>query len=145
MIPIKEIMKKDFSRVSSLESVGSAVKAMEKMNVDYLLIEEGEIRGVVTSRGLVGYPSSRLILDCGIQPIGTISEEALADGAVKVLKEKKVSFLVVLDKKGMPVGVANQEIITNSLFQELKKLNKEKDEYITDPLPEDDVKSDIPF
>jgi len=132
MIPIKEIMKEDFSRLSALESAGSAVKVMEKMNVDYLLIEEGEIRGVLTSRGLVGYPSSRLILDCGIQPIGTISEEALADEAVNVLKEKKVSFLVVLDKKGMPVGVANQEIITNSLFQELKKLNTEKDKYITE-------------
>jgi signal transduction histidine kinase len=126
-------MKKDFSKLSSLDSAGSAVKVMEKNNVDYLLIQEkGGIRGVVTSRGLVGYPSSRLILDCAIQPIGAISEEALADEAVKVLKEKKVSFLVVLDKKGMPVGVANQEIITNSLFQELQKLNAEKDKYITE-------------
>lgn len=132
MVSIKEIMKKDFSKLSSLDSVGSAFNVMEKNNVDYLLIqEEGEISGVVTSRGLVGYPSSRLTLDCAVQPIGTISEEALADEAVKVLKEKETSFLVVLDKKGMPVGVVNQEIITNSLFQELQKLNTEKDKYIT--------------
>lgn len=133
MIPVKKIMKKNFSKLSPLDSAESAVKVMDKNNVDYLLIqEEGEIRGVVTSRGLVGYPSSRLILDCAVQPIGSVSEEALVDEAVKVLKEKEVSFLVVLDKKGMPVGVANQEIITNSLFQELKKLSKEKDEYITE-------------
>ncbi len=133
MIPIKKIMKKDFSRLSSSQSVGSAVKVMEKMDIDYLLIEEeGEIKGMVTSRELVGYPSSRLILDCVIQPIGIISEEALADEALKALKQKAVTFLLVLSKDGKPVGVINQEIIINSLFQQLRKLNKEKDRYITE-------------
>ncbi len=132
MLSIKKIMEKDFFKLSSLDSAGSAANLMEQMNVDYLLIEGEETRGVITSRELVGYPSSRLILDCAIQPIETISDEASADEAVKLLKEKKVSFLVVLDKEGMPVGVANQEIINDSLFQELKKLNKEKDEYIAE-------------
>ena len=31
----------------------------------------------------------------------------------------------------MPIGVINQEIIIHSLFQELKKLNKKKDKYIS--------------
>jgi len=133
MIPIKKIMKKDFSRLSSSQSVGSAVKVMEKMDIDYLLIEEeGEIKGMVTSRELVGYPSSRLILDCVIQPIGILSEEALADEALKALKQKAVTFLLVLSKDGKPVGVINQEIIINSLFQQLRKLNKEKDRDITE-------------
>ena len=65
MIPIRSIMKKDFSKLSSSESVGAAVKVMEKMNVDYSLVEEeGEIKGIVTSRELVGYPLSQLLLDC---------------------------------------------------------------------------------
>jgi len=103
------------------------------MNIDYSLIEEeGEIMGVVTSRELVGYPSSRLILDCVIQPIATITEEALADKALRVLEREKVSFLVVLKNKHIPVGVVNREIIISSLFRELKELNREKDKYIRD-------------
>lgn len=126
MISIKEILEKDFPKLSSSESVGSAVKVMEKMNIDYLLIEEeGEIRGMVTARELVGYPSSRLILDCPIEPIGSISGEASPDEAFKILEREKVNFLVVLNEERMPIGVINQEIIVNSLFQELKKAYQE--------------------
>ena len=133
MIPIKKIMKKDFPKLSPSESVGSAVKVMEKMNVDYLVVEEGgEIEGVVTSHELVGYPSSRLITDCGIQSIDIISEETLIDDAFKVLKGKKVNFLVILNKEGIPNGVLNREIIISFLYQELKKTYKELKQEITE-------------
>ncbi|MCJ7514450.1 MAG: ATP-binding protein [Dehalococcoidia bacterium] len=124
---------KDFWRLSSSESVDAATRVMEKMNVDYLLIEEeGEVKGIVTPRELVGYPSSRLILDCIIQPIDTISEQASVDKALKALEEKTVSFLLVLSKGGKPIRVINKEIIIDYLFQELKKLNEERDKYITE-------------
>jgi len=132
MIPIRSIMKKDFSKLSSSESVGAAVKVMEKTGVDYLLVEEGEIRGIVTSRQLVGYPLSRLLLDCAIQPVSTITEGALADEALRVLEGGKTSFLVVLNGKGISVGITNRETIIDSLFQELEKLNREKDKYIAE-------------
>jgi signal transduction histidine kinase len=130
MIPIRKIMKNNFPKLSSSSSVGAAVNVMEKMGVDYLLVEEGDIKGVVTSRELAGYPSSRLILDCVIQPVDTISEGALADEALKVLEKGKVSFLVVLKNEYIPVGILNREIIIAFLFQELKELNREKDRLI---------------
>jgi len=131
MMAIKEIMKKDFSKLSSLDSVESAVELMEKMDDDYLLIEEkGEIKGVITSRELAGYPPSRLIIDCAIKPIGTVSEETLLDEALRLLEEKKVSFLVILNKKDMLTGVVNREILISFLCRELEKLTKEKEEYI---------------
>lgn len=124
---------KDFCILYSSQSVGKAVEVLEKMNVDYLLVEEeGKIKGIVTSRELAGYPSSRLILDCIIQPIGTISEEASLDEALKALEEEKVSFLLVLNKEGEPTRVITQEMIIDSLFQKVKKLNEEKDKYITE-------------
>ena len=124
---------KDFCILYSSQSVGKAVEVLEKMNVDYLLVEEeGKIKGMVTSRELAGYPSSRLILDCIIQPIGTISEEASLDEALKALEEEKVSFLLVLNKEGEPTRVITQEMIIDSLFQKVKKLNEEKDKYITE-------------
>jgi len=133
MIAIKEIMDRNFHKLSFLDSVESAVKAMEKMKSNYLLIEEkGEIKGVVTSHELAGYPSSRLILDCAIKPIAAISEETLLDGVLKVLKEKKVDFFVVINKQGAPIGATNKEIIISFLYQELKKSNIEKEEYITE-------------
>jgi len=126
-------MKTDFSKLSSSESVGSAVKVMEKTNADYSVVEEeGKIKGVVTSRELVGYPFSRLLLDCAIQPLGTITEEALADEALRVLEGGKASFLVVSNAEGIPIGITNRETIIDSLFQELEKLNREKDKYIAE-------------
>ena len=118
--------------MSSSESVGAAVNVMEKTGVDYLLVEEGEIRGIVTPRELVVYPLSRLLLDCAIQPVSTITEGALADEALRVLEGGKTSFLVVLNAKGIPVGITNRETIIDSLFQELEKLNREKDKYIAE-------------
>ena len=100
MISIKQIMKKDFSQSSPLNSVGSAVEIMEKMNADYLLIEEErKIKGLVTSREIVGYPSSRLILDSVIQPISTISGETLLDEALKGAQGQQAEVeKIVVDK-----------------------------------------------
>jgi len=132
MISIKEIMKGDFPKLFSSDSVESAVELMEKMNVDYSLVEEErQIRGMVTSRGLAGYPDSRLILDCQIEPIGTISGEALPDEALKILEEKQVNFLVILNGEAKPSGLVNREMIISAICQELTKSNKEKQEHIT--------------
>ncbi|MBE9592596.1 MAG: CBS domain-containing protein, partial [Proteobacteria bacterium] len=132
-ISIKEIMKKDYSKLSSSDSVESAVELIEKRGVDYLLVEEqGEIKGVVTSHELVGYPSSRLLVDCRIKPIATMSEETWLNEALKVLEEKEVNFLVVLNKEGSPIGVINKEIILSFLYQEVKKSNKEKGRGVTE-------------
>jgi PAS domain S-box-containing protein len=133
MTSIKEIMKKDFSKLSSSDNVESAVELMEKRGVDYLLIEEkGEIKGVVTSHELVGYPSSRPVLDCKIKPIATIAEKTRLNEALKVLEEKEVNFLVIVNKKGSPIGVINKEIIIYFLYQEVKKSNKAKKKQITE-------------
>lgn len=128
MISIKKIMKSDFSKISSLDSIEAAVESMKKTNIDYLIVEEGdEIKGVITSNKLVGYPSTRLILDCVIEPIGVILEEDLLDKALNILEEKKVNFLAILNKEKVPVGIINQEVILSFLCQELKKSNKEKE------------------
>lgn len=90
MISIKEIMKRDFYKLSSSDSVGSAVKVMDKTEADHVLLEEnGEIKGVITSHELIAYPSSRLLLDCPIKPIAIISEKTLLDEALKAIKEKR--------------------------------------------------------
>jgi len=127
---MKQIMEKDFPRLSSSDSVELAVEAMEKMNVAYLLVEEGKSRGVVTSRGLAGYPASRLILDCPIGPIGTVSGEALPDEALEILEKGNVNFLMVLNEEAMPIGVINRETIISALCQELKNSNREKEAQI---------------
>ena len=133
MISMKQIMKRDFPRLSSFDSVESAAELMEKMSVDYSLIEEeGEIRGMVTSHGLSGFPASRLVLDCLIEPVGTISGEASPDEASKILEGEKVNFLMVLNGEAKPIGLVNREIIISTLCQELRKSNKEKEEHINE-------------
>ena len=128
MILIKKIMKRDFSKLSPSDSVKSAVELIEKTGIEYLLIEGGgQIKGVVASQGLLGYPSSRLIIDCKIEPIGIILEETLLNEALKILEEKRVGFLAILNKEKVPVGVINREIIVSFLYQELKKSDKERE------------------
>lgn len=127
MIEIKKMMKKNFCKLSSSDCVELAVKLIDRKSIEYLLIEkEGKIKGAVTPRGLIGYPPSRLIMDCEIEPIGIIAEETLLNEALKVLEEKKVNFLVILNKKKIPIGAVNREIIVSFLYQELKRLNEEK-------------------
>jgi len=113
--------------------VGSAVKVIEATKGNHLLVEEeGEIKGVATSSELVGYPSSRLLLDCAIQPIATISQEASAGDGSTLLEEKDVRFLLAVDENGDPVGLVTREQITCSLLQELANLNEEKEQYIAE-------------
>lgn len=133
MIPIRKIVVADFPRVPASESVGIAIRAMKGMNVDYLLVEEGgETKGVVTSHELVGYPLSRLLLDCAIQPASVTTEETSVLEALKLLGEKGGSFLVVLNAQGTTSGIVNRETIIDSLFRELEGLNSEKDKYIVE-------------
>lgn len=131
MISMEEIMETDFPKLPSTESVGAAVEAMEEMNVDHLLVEEeGKIHGMATSHGLIGYPASRLILDCTVEPVAAISGKASPDEALEVLEREKVDYLVVLNGQATPIGAVNRRDAVSSLCQELRNSNKEKEERI---------------
>lgn len=131
MTAVKDIMKKDFSTLSSLDSVETAIEVMNKKKVDYLIAEEaGRIKGVITSHSLAGYPPSRLLIDCIIEPIDNILEKAPLEQALKTLEEKKVGFLVISNNEGKPVGIANREMVISSICQELSNLNEEMRKHI---------------
>lgn len=127
MISIKDIVKKDFSILSAADSVDSAIDLMEKRKVDYLLVKEkNKIKGIITLQGLAGYPSSRLLIDCPIEPMVFVNEKTLLDKALKMLEKEKTSFLVILDNK-KPAGIVKREIVISSLCKELKSLDRLKD------------------
>ncbi|MFH1287723.1 MAG: ATP-binding protein [bacterium] len=132
MIQVKEIMDKSFSKIAFSDSVEAASKLMDEKKTDYLLVEgEGGIKGVVTSRGIVGYPSSRIILDCGIKEAVFISEEILLDEALGILDEKKVDFLVILNNENV-AGIIDRKLIISFLYQGFKKSCKEKEKVIAE-------------
>lgn len=133
MIPVKEIMNKNFSKITSSDSVEQASKLMNEKKADYLLIEdESGIKGVVTSRELLGYPLSRIILDCGIKETAFIPEKTLLNKALEILDEKKVNFLIVLNNKNTASGIINEKLIISFLYKEFKKLCEEKEKIIAE-------------
>lgn len=109
MIRLKQIMRTDYATLPSSGSVGSAVEVIGATKGNHLLVEEeGGIKGVATSSELVGYPSSRLLLDCAIQPIATISQEASVGDGSTLLEEKDVRFLLAVDENGDSVGLVTR-------------------------------------
>jgi len=128
----KEAMRTDFCRFSSQNSVGSAIELMQKAGARYLLVEErGEICGVTTPHEFAGYPLSRLVMDCPIKPVITISEETFMDEASAVLKTAEAAVLIVMNGKGETLGILDQECVITSLYQELKKTNEKKEKCAT--------------
>jgi len=129
-VSAKEAIRKDFCRSSSQDCIGSAIELMQKTDARYLLVEEkGEICGVTTPHEVVGYPLSRLIMDCPIRPIITISEETHLDKVLTVLKTGEAAVLVVLDNKKEPLGILDQECVIAFLYQELERSAEEKEKY----------------
>jgi len=126
-------MKTDFSILPSSNSVGSVVEIMDKTNADYILIEEGDtIKGFLSSYQLMGYPSSRLLLDCAVQPFSILNKKTRLSNVIKISETEKTDFFVVLNEESKPTGVLDRETIIFYLYQELKKSNQEKEAYIAE-------------
>ena len=70
MTLVKELMHGNFCVVRDYECVGSIIRKLNSKNISCFIIEnEGVIEGAVSVRNLLGYPDTRFIGDCGIEPI----------------------------------------------------------------------------
>lgn len=110
---VKEIMTSEFEMINSSDSVMDAAKKMQSLNIGFLPVrEKNQVVGIITDRDIV----VRCLAE-GKQPSGTSVSEVMsretagcsADSniseAARIMKDKKIRRLIVLDSENKPAGI----------------------------------------
>src|SRR3712207_258528 len=110
-VSIREIMTKDPITIEESSTVVEAAKAMQKADIGPTLITSGsKLRGILTDRDIVVRvvaegqdPNSVKAIDIATTNVQTISPDAEAGDAVRVLKENNIRRVVVAEND-QPIG-----------------------------------------
>jgi CBS domain-containing protein len=121
---VQEAMTKDPVTINAEESVTFAAKLMRKKCIGSLIVvREKQVLGIVTERDLVHRvlastqnPNTVFMTDVMTAPIVTISQREDVAGAAKLMKEKGIRRLVVMDQQEL-VGVLTTDDLTRNLMQ----------------------------
>lgn len=105
-------MTKDVRVIQKNASVVEAAKLMRDMNVGALPVgDQSKIQGLVTDRDLAisVIAEGRNLDECRVEqvmssPIEWISEDSDLDEASRMMADRKIRRLVVMDKNQKPVG-----------------------------------------
>jgi CBS domain-containing protein len=110
---LKEIMTKDVETIAPGESIESAATAMKVSNVGFLpVLEADRLVGVLTDRDIVvravgdGAKGKR-VKDVMTKDLVTIREDEDHMNAMKAMRDRRISRVVVLNGKGRLAGVVS--------------------------------------
>jgi CBS domain-containing protein len=105
------------------QSVAEAVECMKENNLSYTSVSlPGHKRGIVTERNFVFKvigkcmdPKTTLLKEVAtVDPI-TITDDSSLERALKIMRDKNLRRLIVVDGRGSPVGVLDQGYFLQSL------------------------------
>ena len=121
---VQEAMTKDPITISPNETATVAAKLMRDQSIGSLIVvHEDEVLGIVTERDLVHRvlasmqnPNTVLINDVMTTPVVTISQREDVASAAKLMKEKGIRRLVVMNQQEL-VGVLTTDDLTRNLMQ----------------------------
>lgn len=121
---VQEAMTKDPVTINAEESVTFAAKLMrEKCIGSLIVVREKQVLGIVTERDLVHRvlastqnPNTVFMTDVMTAPVVTISQREDVASAAKLMKEKGIRRLVVMDQQEL-VGVLTTDDLTRNLMQ----------------------------
>ena len=113
-------------------SVLDAIQAMREATVGAVLVEdEGKVTGVFTERDLLlrvvlgdKTPASTPVVDVMTSPVLTISKETRPDDALKLMWEKHIRHLPVVDSEGRVEAMVS---IRHLLHDKVEHLTQELD------------------
>jgi len=142
---LSQIMTKTLITISKDITVYQALTEMVQNSISCLIIaQDNRPLGILTERDV-----GRLLIDYGdisqlkvedvmSSPVQTASQDTLVHEVVKVMQQKNIRRVVVIDKDGKIVGLATQFDIIKGLeakyIETLKQLIKEKDVKIENTL-----------
>lgn len=113
-VSIREIMTKDPITIDESSTVVEAAKAMQQADIGPALITSGDkLRGILTDRDIVVRvvaegqdPGSIKAIDIATTNVQTISPDAEAGDAVRLIKENNIRRIVVAEND-QPIGIVS--------------------------------------
>ena len=111
---IDEIMTHDPRTIESGSSVRDAARIMARADIgDVIVIEGGEVAGIVTDRDIVvrivaegGDPDSTSVGEACTTGISTLTPDQSIDDAIRMMREHDIRRIPVV-KDGRPVGIVS--------------------------------------
>ncbi len=112
---IKEIMTQHFEMIKATDSLSDAAGKMKALDVGVLPVrEDNKIVGIVTDRDIIiralaekKDAGSTLVKDIMSTDIQHCDAEDSLEDAAKLMKQKQVRRLIVLDPEQTPVGIVS--------------------------------------
>jgi CBS domain-containing protein len=108
---VRDLVKGDPVTVEASATVDEAAKLMDEKDVgDVLVVENGEVQGIVTDRDIVvrviakGNGPDASVREAATTDLETIAPDASIDDAIQKMEQGNVRRLPVVDD-GKPVGV----------------------------------------
>ena len=114
-VSIREVMTKDPVTIEESASVVEAARAMAEADIGPTLITGGggELRGILTDRDIAVRvvaegqdPNSVKAIDIATTDIATLSPEDEAGDAVRLMKEKNIRRVAIVENN-QPVGIVS--------------------------------------
>ena len=115
IMKIQEIMTKNFEMINTTDSLTNAAQQMKKLDVGVLPVREGDrIVGIITDRDIIiralaeqRAAGSTLVKDVMSGDIQCCRPEDSLEDAARLMQEKQVRRLIVLDQENSPVGIVS--------------------------------------
>ena len=108
---VRDLLKGDPVTVEASATVEEAAKLMDQNDIgDVLVVENGEVQGIVTDRDIVvrviakGNGADASVREAATTDVETIASDTSIDEAVQKMEQANVRRLPVVDD-GKPVGV----------------------------------------
>jgi CBS domain-containing protein len=118
----KDIMSKDIITIPSHKSIYYASKLMKEYNIGFLpVVDNGYIYGVITDRDIVIRALSNNSLFSSIRscattsPLYMVKEDTYIDDIIKLMSEKQIRRILVLNKYNNLTGIISlKDIVLNT-------------------------------
>jgi len=110
---VKEVMTKEIETIRPDATIHEAARTMKSLNVGILPVQEtNKLTGIITDRDIVCRtiavgkdPKTTLVKNVMTPEVFCCSEEEDIEEAAKLMEEKRVHRLIVLDDQNKPVGI----------------------------------------
>lgn len=117
---IHDVMKTNLVEMNPESTVREAARQMRKSGVgDVLIVNDGELKGVVTDRDLVvrclatdADPDGKTVGEVCSGEVVAVSPDDSIDRAVELMQKKAIRRIPVV-KDGLPVGMSSLPVASN--------------------------------
>jgi predicted transcriptional regulator len=125
--PIKYCMRLCIATLKGDSTVSEALELMKKQNSGCVaVLLDGDQLGIVTERDMMfrvlaesKSAATTKLKDVATQNPITVTENSSIESALRIIRDRKLRRLIVVDKKNKPVGILDQRMFFSALVNVL--------------------------